>query len=84
MERTFFLVSRVRLSLSERWYQKIQNTAGAYIEWFKGRDGVTMAKTIEIVTETICEGCRFPHEAITVIIEDIDRKSWGRADKPYA
>ena len=43
-----------------------------------------MAKTIEIVTEAICEDCRLPSEAVTVIIEDIDRKSWGRADKPYA
>ncbi|MBS7652091.1 MAG: 4-oxalocrotonate tautomerase family protein [Candidatus Bathyarchaeia archaeon] len=53
------------------------------IKWFKGRDDATKAKTIELVTKAICDatGCR--PEDVTVIIQDVDRASWGRAGKPF-
>ncbi|RLI08472.1 hypothetical protein DRO42_06300 [Candidatus Bathyarchaeota archaeon] len=55
-----------------------------YIKWWKGRDNATKAKTIELVTKAICEACGCPPEAVTVIIQDIDKASWGRGGKPYA
>ena len=54
------------------------------IKWFKGRDDATKAKTIDLVTKAICDGCGCPPEAVTVIIQDVDRASWGRGGKPYA
>ena len=54
------------------------------IKWFKGRDNATKAKTIELVTKAICETAGCQPDAVTVIIEDIDRASWGKGGKPYA
>jgi 4-oxalocrotonate tautomerase len=54
------------------------------IKWFKGRDDATKAKTIDLVTKAVCEGCGCSPEAVTVIIQDVHRASWGRSDKPFA
>jgi 4-oxalocrotonate tautomerase len=54
------------------------------IKWFKGRDDATKAKTIELVTKAICEGCGCAPDAVTVIIQDVDRASWGRGGKAYS
>ena len=54
------------------------------IKWFKGRDDATKAKTIELVTKAVCDGCGCKPEAVTVIIQDVDRASWGRGGKPFA
>jgi 4-oxalocrotonate tautomerase len=54
------------------------------IKWFKGRDDATKAKTIDLVTKAVCEGCGCSFEAVTVIIQDVDRASWGRGGKPFA
>jgi len=53
------------------------------INWFKGRDNATKAKTMELVTKAICEACGCGPEAVTVIIQDIDKESWGRGGKPF-
>jgi len=53
------------------------------IKWFKGRDRATKAKTIELVTKAVSEACGCSTDAVTVIIEDIDKTSWGRGGKPY-
>jgi len=53
------------------------------IKWFKGRDDKTKAKTIELVTKAICEAASCGPDAVTVIIQDIDRASWGKDGKPY-
>jgi len=52
------------------------------IKWFKGRDNATKAKTIELVTKAIYEAAGCQPDAVTVIIEDIDRASWGKGGKP--
>lgn len=54
------------------------------IKWFKGRDDATKAKTIELVTKAVCDGCGCSADAVTVIIQDVDRASWGKGGKPYA
>jgi len=54
------------------------------IKWFKGRDNATKANAIELVTKAICEAAGCQPDAVTVIIEDIDRASWGKGGKPYA
>lgn len=53
------------------------------IKWFKGRDRATKAKTIENVTKAVSEACGCSTDAVTVIIEDIDKSSLGRGGKPY-
>jgi 4-oxalocrotonate tautomerase len=54
------------------------------IKWWKGRDDATKAKAIELVTNAICESCGCSPEAVSVIIHDIDKASWGRGGKPSA
>ena len=54
------------------------------IKWWKGRDDATKAKAIELVTKAICDACGVSPEHVTVIIQDIDKASWGRAGKPSA
>ncbi len=54
------------------------------IKWFKGRDDAAKAKTIELVTKAVSEGGGCSPEAVTVIIQDVDRASWGRGGKPFA
>lgn len=54
------------------------------IKWWKGRDKATKAKTIELVTKAICEAIGCSPEAVEIIIQDIDKESWGRAGKPFA
>jgi 4-oxalocrotonate tautomerase family enzyme len=54
------------------------------IKWFKGRDEKTKAKAIELVTKAICEAAGCGPDAVTVIIYDIERSSWGKNGKPYA
>lgn len=53
------------------------------IKWFKGRDDATKAKTIGLVTKAVSEGCGCSPDAVTVIIEDVDRASWGKGGKPF-
>ena len=48
-----------------------------------GRQG-TKAKTIELVTKAICDACGCGPEAVTVIIQDVDKAGWGKAGKPSA
>jgi 4-oxalocrotonate tautomerase len=52
------------------------------IKWWKGRDDAAKAKTIKLVTDAVCEACGCSPEAVTVIIQDIDKAAWGRAGKP--
>jgi 4-oxalocrotonate tautomerase len=52
------------------------------IKWFKGRDDATKAKTIQLVTKAICEAAGCSPDAVTVIIQDIDKASWGKNGKP--
>ncbi|MGD2201467.1 MAG: 4-oxalocrotonate tautomerase family protein [Candidatus Bathyarchaeota archaeon] len=54
------------------------------IKWFKGRDDATKAKTIELVTKAVSEGCGCSPDVVTVIIQDIDKASWGRGGKAYS
>ena len=54
------------------------------IKWWKGRDNATKAKTIELVTNALCEACGCSPEAVSVIIQDIDKEAWGRGGKPSA
>jgi len=53
------------------------------IKWFKGRDDATKAKTIELVTEAICDGCGCSPDAVTVIIYDVPKTQWGSGGKTY-
>lgn len=52
------------------------------IKWWAGRDNATKAKTIELVTKAICDACGCGPEAVTVIIQDVDKAGWGKAGKP--
>lgn len=52
------------------------------IKWWKGRDDATKAKTIELVTKALCDGCGCSPQAVTIIIQDIDKAGWGIAGKP--
>ena len=54
------------------------------IKWFKGRDDATKAKTIELVTKAVCDGCGCSPDAVTVIIQDVPKTQWGKGGKPYA
>jgi len=54
------------------------------IKWWKGRDDAIKAKTIDLVTKAICEAAGCSPDAVTVIIQDIDKASWGRRGKPSA
>ena len=54
------------------------------IKWWKGRDDATKAKTIALVTKAICEAAGCSPEGVTVIIQDIEKASWGKAGKPSA
>ena len=48
------------------------------IKWFKGRDDATKAITVGLVTKVVCEGYGCSSEAVTVIIQDVYKASWGR------
>jgi len=52
------------------------------IKWWKGRDDAAKAKTIELVTQALCDACGCSPEAVTVIIQDIEKAAWGRGGKP--
>jgi 4-oxalocrotonate tautomerase len=52
------------------------------IKWWKGRDDAMKAKTIELVTKAISEGSGCSPDEVTVIIQDIDKASWGIGGKP--
>jgi 4-oxalocrotonate tautomerase len=52
------------------------------IKWWRGRDNETKARTIDLVTKALCEAAGCSPEAVTVIIQDIDKEAWGRAGKP--
>lgn len=52
------------------------------IKWFKGRDDAAKARTIELVTKAICDAVGCGEDAVTVIIQDIDRAAWGKGGKP--
>jgi 4-oxalocrotonate tautomerase len=54
------------------------------VKWFKGRDNETKAKTIRLLTEAMCEAVGCGPDAVTVIIQDVERYEWGKAGKPYA
>jgi 4-oxalocrotonate tautomerase len=54
------------------------------IKWWAGRDDATKAKTIELVTEALCEACGCSPEAVTVIIQDVPKTQWGKGGKPCA
>lgn len=52
------------------------------IKWWKGRSDEVKARAIELVTKAICEATGCPPEAVTVIIYDVERSSWGHGGKP--
>lgn len=54
------------------------------IKWWKGRDDATKAKTIDLVTKAICEATGCSPDVVTVIIQDIDKASWGKGGTPSA
>ena len=54
------------------------------IKMWKGRDDSTKAKLIENVTKAVCESIGCQPNSCTVIIQDIEKSSWGRAGKPAA
>jgi 4-oxalocrotonate tautomerase len=54
------------------------------IKWWSGRDDATKAKAIELVTKAICETCGCEPDAVTVIIHDVPKASWGKGGKPFA
>ncbi|KON31593.1 hypothetical protein AC482_00105 [miscellaneous Crenarchaeota group-15 archaeon DG-45] len=54
------------------------------IKWWKGRDNATKERAIDLVTKAICEAAGCSPDAVTVIIQDIDKASWGRGGKPSA
>ena len=53
------------------------------IKWWKGRDDATKAKAIELVTKAICESAVCSPESVTVIIQDIEKASWGTGGKSF-
>jgi 4-oxalocrotonate tautomerase len=54
------------------------------IKWWSGRDDATKAKAIKLVTEAVCEACGCGPDAVTVIIHDVPKASWGKGGKPAA
>jgi len=54
------------------------------VKWFKGRDRATKAKTIELLTKAMCDAVGCTPDAVTVVIQDVERYEWGKAGKPYA
>lgn len=54
------------------------------IKWWKGRDNSIKAKTIDLVTKALCEAAGCSPEAVSIIIHDIEKASWGKAGKPSA
>jgi len=54
------------------------------IQWWSGRDDATKAKAIKLVTEAVCEACGCQPDAVTVIIHDVPKASWGKGGKPFA
>ena len=54
------------------------------IKWWAGKDNATKAKTIELVTDAICEACGCGPDAVTVTIQDFDKAGWGKGGKPSA
>lgn len=52
------------------------------VKWFKGRDKETKAKTIKLLTEAMCEAVGCKPEAVTIVIQDVEKYEWGRAGKP--
>jgi len=53
------------------------------VKWFKGRDQNTKKKTIEALTKAMCETVGCKPDAVTVIIYDVEKYSWGKAGVPY-
>ena len=53
------------------------------IKWWKGRDNYTKSKAIELVTKAICEAAGCSPDSVTVIIQDIDKASWGTGGKSF-
>lgn len=53
------------------------------IKWWKGRDNSTKSKAIELVTKAICEAAGCSPDSVTVIIQDIDKASWGTGGKSF-
>jgi 4-oxalocrotonate tautomerase len=54
------------------------------IKWWSGRDDATKAKAIKLMTEAVCEACGCAPDAVTVIIHDVPKASWGKGGKPFA
>ena len=54
------------------------------IKWWKGRDDTTKAKTIDLVTKAVCNACGCSPDTVIVIIQDIDKASWGKGGKTVA
>jgi 4-oxalocrotonate tautomerase len=52
------------------------------IKWWSGRDNATKKKTIELVTKAICDSCGCGPDAVTVIIYDVEKSSWGHGGTP--
>jgi 4-oxalocrotonate tautomerase len=53
------------------------------IQWFDGRDAETKKRTLELVTNAICDGCGTSPEHVTVIFQDIKKSDWGSNGKLY-
>ena len=53
------------------------------IKWWSGRDDATKAKAIRLVTEAVCEACGCDAHAVSVIIHDVPKASWGKGGKPF-
>ena len=54
------------------------------VKWYKGRDDAAKARTIELLTKAMCEAVKCEPDAVTIIIQDIDKPSWGKAGRPVA
>ena len=54
------------------------------IDMWSGRNEEQKEKIIKKVTEAIVESCGCPKEAVTVVIDDIQKENWGSAGEQHS
>lgn len=54
------------------------------VQMLAGRTSQQKKDLIEEVTKAVCDSCRVPTEAVSVVIQELPRENWGRAGLPMS
>ncbi|MFI8101506.1 4-oxalocrotonate tautomerase family protein [Streptomyces sp. NPDC086023] len=48
------------------------------VDWWKGNDRAQRAELVAELTETVAKVANCPHDAVTVIVRDVEPSHWGK------